>query len=396
MNVFRHIWTGIVAAVAGAALALLLQVIGQMTVGLPIDYLQWIVLALASFGFLLGVAIGPRALNDPSKGNSKNSESPPISSEPNHRVISGFWRRLLAFFIDSLFLGLLGLAIGFFLFDQLANLGSWGRLIGFSVALVYFVILNSATGKGQTIGKRLAGIEVVTRTGQHISLSRSLLRYLILGTPFFLNGAMIPPKVTMSGVGHIIPFTVFGLGGAIIYLYIFNRRTRQSLHDIVTGSFVSKASPDGEVNGSIWRPHFAVVGIWFVTVICSSVAMTGLSQKGVFPELLNIQQVIQDTGKVHIAKVHVGKSWKFFSDSGSETTYFIVNTIWKRRPTEDETPARSIAFLILDNYPAIMEKDMLSVTIAYGYDIGIAHSWKYETYSFNPDEWLERLAGWKE
>ena len=46
---------------AGAALAVLIQVVGQMTMGLPIDYLQWILLACAVIGFLLGVVIGPRS-----------------------------------------------------------------------------------------------------------------------------------------------------------------------------------------------------------------------------------------------------------------------------------------------------------------------------------------------
>jgi hypothetical protein len=60
MNILGRIWTGIVAAVAGAALAVLLQVVGQMTMGLPIDYLKWILLGCAGLGFLLGLAIGPR------------------------------------------------------------------------------------------------------------------------------------------------------------------------------------------------------------------------------------------------------------------------------------------------------------------------------------------------
>ena len=46
---------------AGAALAVLIQVIGQMAMGFPIDYLQWILLACAGIGFLFGVVLGREA-----------------------------------------------------------------------------------------------------------------------------------------------------------------------------------------------------------------------------------------------------------------------------------------------------------------------------------------------
>jgi hypothetical protein len=61
MKTLRHIWTGIVGGIAGAALAVLIQVIGQMTMGLPVDYLQWILLTCVGIGFLIGVMIGPRS-----------------------------------------------------------------------------------------------------------------------------------------------------------------------------------------------------------------------------------------------------------------------------------------------------------------------------------------------
>jgi uncharacterized RDD family membrane protein YckC len=213
-------------------------------------------------------------MDEPANGQLDSTEAPPVPVELPHRTIGGFWRRLASLILDGLILGLVGSVCGLLMFDQLARLGIWGRVVGFLVGLAYFGILNSAIGKGQTLGKRLMGIEVIDRSGRHISLPRSLLRYAIVGVPFFLKGAMIPTSVMMSPIGYTIGFVIFGFGGAIIYLYVFNRRTRQSLHDLLVGSFVTKTTLQGEVAGSVWRPHLVVVGAWVVTVIGLSVVLT--------------------------------------------------------------------------------------------------------------------------
>lgn len=313
-------------------------------------------------------------------------EVPPIQ-EPNHRIISGFWRRLIAFILDSLCLGLVGFILGLFLFDTLSHLGWWGRLFGFCIWLIYFGVLNSAIGNGQTIGNRIMKIEVIDRCGNHLSLGRSLLRSAVLGTPFFLNNVMIPTSGIMLPISYLMGFIVFGAGGAIIYLYIFNRRTRQSLHDLLVGSFVTKTVPKGQVVGSIWKPHLIMVGIWLLVAVGLSVMMICLSRKGIFPELLEVQRKIQSSGKVHIITVSVGKSWEITGGNRSETTYFQANAIWKERPHDYEAAAQEVASLILQNYEGIMEKDVLMVAITYGYDIGIARSWKAHGFHCAPSEW---------
>jgi uncharacterized RDD family membrane protein YckC len=209
--------------------------------------------------------------------------SPLADQAPAQAVISGFWRRLLAFILDGLLLGLVGVVLGLFWFDPLARLGGWGRLLGFCASLVYFGVLNSAIGGGQTFGKRVMRVRVVDRSGQPISPGRSFLRYTVLGAPYFLNHLLIPPSLLMSPIGLPIVFILLGFGGAIVYLYIFNRRTRQSLHDLVAGTFVTRTTPPGYVVGSIWRPHLIVVGGWFMAVIGLCVTTAIVSRQGVFP-----------------------------------------------------------------------------------------------------------------
>src|ERR1700728_3900 len=67
--------------------------------------------------------------------------------------IAGFWRRLAAFLVDCLILAVPALLIGLMLFRWTAGLGQAGRLLGFPVTLLYFGLLDSRLGGGQTIGK---------------------------------------------------------------------------------------------------------------------------------------------------------------------------------------------------------------------------------------------------
>ena len=98
-----------------------------------------------------------------------NIENQSLTSIALTREISGFWRRILSFIIDAVIISLVGFAIGMVFFDALASLGGWGRLLGFVVALIYYGLLNSSLGKGQTIGKRIARLEVVNKQGENIS-----------------------------------------------------------------------------------------------------------------------------------------------------------------------------------------------------------------------------------
>ena len=59
--------------------------------------------------------------------------------------------------------------------------------------------------------------------------------------PFFLNGVF----TDRPWLGELAVFVVFVWGGAIVYLFLFNRRTRQSLHDLICGTFVVRKKAGG-------------------------------------------------------------------------------------------------------------------------------------------------------
>src|SRR4051812_8490390 len=102
---------------------------------------------------------------------------PPSVPTPEPQI-AGFWQRVLGLLIDGAILGLLGMLLGLFFWDTFVTLGPWGRLVGFVIAMLYFVPMNSRVFGGQTLGKRIVGSRVVDRNGRSISLFRSTVRYL--------------------------------------------------------------------------------------------------------------------------------------------------------------------------------------------------------------------------
>ena len=59
---------------------------------------------------------------------------------------------------------------------------------GFIIFGIYVVILDSAIGKGQTLGKKLTKISVLNEQGSFISLKQSFIRYLIFSLVLFSTG----------------------------------------------------------------------------------------------------------------------------------------------------------------------------------------------------------------
>jgi hypothetical protein len=235
---------------------------------------------------------------------------------------------------------------------------------------------------------------VVDKTGKHITLFRSLVRFAIFGAPWFLNGISVPFHVLPFPIGYLIGFLIFGFGGAIIYLFIFNRHTRQSLHDLLVKTFVVKTSSNGDIAPSpVWKLHFIIVGVWFFIVISAGIFSSIASRKNVFPELIAIQKSIQSTGKVHTATAFVGKSWGISNGKKWESTYFLSTVTWKTRPIDFEVAASEIASMVLSEYPEVVNKDFLAIKVIYGYDLGIARAWKTYNIHVSPQEWRRKLSG---
>lgn len=301
------------------------------------------------------------------------------------RKIAGFWRRLGAFVIDLVLLGIVGMILGALLFDTFARMGAYARLIGFAIALAYFGIFNSRIGGGQTLGKRWLGVRVVDAHDQLLSLPRSLLRYAVLGIPFFANGLPLDPTLAMSTpLGYLLAIVVFGGIFAIIYLYIFNRRTRQSLHDLAVSSYVERFDRAAQPVPFpiMWRGHIVVVAMLAVIALSAPAIASRFVQTQTFAGVLPLYQTLST--QPHVINAQVVRGW--MSVNGN-TTHSLQSSLRLDAPlTEDDAMARRIAQLMAKADPNIANEDAVVVVLVYGYDMGIASGWKKHGYSFKPGE----------
>ena len=301
------------------------------------------------------------------------------------REIAGFWRRLGAFVIDVIVLGIAGMILGSLLFDTFARMGAYARLIGFAVALAYFGVMNSRIGGGQTLGKRWLGVRVVDAHDQLLSLPRALLRYTVLGIPFFANGLPVDPQMAMATtLGYLLALVVFGGILVIAYLYVFNRRTRQSLHDLVVGSYVERF--EGAARPVpfpvMWRGHLAVAALFAAAALGAPIVANHFAQTEGFADLMPLYRTL--SSQPHVMAAQVVRGWTSMNGS---TTHSLQSSLQLDAPLiDDAAMARHIAQQMARADSRIAQENAVVVRLVFGYDMGIASGWKAHVYSYRPEE----------
>ncbi|UTA48256.1 RDD family protein [Simiduia sp. 21SJ11W-1] len=310
-----------------------------------------------------------------------------MTEEVQQNWIANFWRRIGALFIDTLILGLVGFLLGLALKATFVQIGGWGRLIGFGIALAYFGLMNSKLSNGQTIGKRLLNLRVVDLDNHTIPLIRSVFRYIVLAAPFSLNGAQFSNEALLSYLMYPLSMIVFGGLFSIIYLYIFNRVTRQSLHDLAAGTLVVNANIEKQEVGKVWKLHLVIVAVFFVAAAIVPAFTGKLAQNEPFKDMLAVQSALSNEQEVSYATVTTSTTTFSSVNEGTKTTtYVTAQAVLSSNKVSDVELARKLAAIVIQNYPEAVNKDALRITLTYGYDIGIWSQWSSHTHDFNPGE----------
>ena len=314
--------------------------------------------------------------------------SAPAADAATPAPFAGFWRRVAAFIVDGLIIGLVGYLLGRALFDMFARLGPWGPCVGFVVALGYFVLQECGRG-GQSLGKRLLRIRVVDAQGRALRPARGAVRFAVLAAPYFLLGAALPMGITTFAGG--IPLALVPLGSliALAYLLVFNQRTRQSLHDLAVGAFVVRATAGARLApgpARVWRGHLVIAGGLALLAGAMPLFHPRLAQAGELGQRLAAQPELRSVN-VFEAEPRV-YSIEF---SGVRRELLIQATI--ARPLGDYVPMSTrLAGIALATFPAAAHEGLISVRLAYGFDIGIASSWTANELALRPEQWADRVA----
>ncbi|MCT2561478.1 RDD family protein [Chryseobacterium herbae] len=307
----------------------------------------------------------------------------------NNLFLSAFWTRVWALFIDSFILGILGFILGFAFENFFISLGESAKLLGWIVSLTYFSILNSKMNNGQTPGKKLMKIQVTDIEGKTIDLKTSFIRAMILTTPFFLNGFTIPGSDTFSVINIVQSIIIFASGIGIIIFYIFNKETRQSLHDIITKTYVVRDHRNHSVTmmPPLKKLPFYITGGLLSIIIITSVY--NFNSNSEIKELIPVYEKISQQD--HVLRTTV--SMNYFPPENNKPVYTIsIRTDQKQKfdgnMDNDPVVKEAVETFISSNVYKT-DQSILNIVIGSGFDIGIAR--KY--YSYNV---IKPIYKWRE
>ncbi len=297
----------------------------------------------------------------------------------NHQL-----KRLLAFLVDILVVIIIGLTVGFVFGDRFALMGDNAIWIGFFVILLYHGILNSSINRGRTLGKMLFNIEVCSSSGKYLPLWKSLLRSLFVITPFYHEGSTrdLVSDFSNDFFNNTFDLITGTLAFSHTYLFLFNRRTLQSLHDLV---FDSKVLFRTEIETTeiqkVNKLHFISIMVFLLYFAFSNNVSLGslkdmeeILNNSILPTYLNIKKVEGVvSSKVSIVNDKVFINVKVHDEEmlGTEYACKISNVAINHLNIDHDVP--------------------MKIIIAHGYDIGIFWSWDHYKMELPLNKWKELI-----
>jgi len=292
-------------------------------------------------------------------------------------MVAGFWRRLVADLLDAVVLSIFGYAIAYPLRYAFSAMGIHALWIGLACSFLYFGILHTQVGGGQTPGKRVLGIQVLRRDGAFLSLGESLIRYMAVSFIFY-NGlygsllALLPGKVSMA-IGPLFLLVVVWAFFAC-FILIPLHPLKRGLHDLMAGSVVvHKAAYDAAALDQMENPsrtRWALLTLSGVTL-----AIVGLLVIGIFA-LLKPREIDElSTLYGRLGHDYDVRGVRSFSFNGQQPVLIVEVFLPMARyddKADRERVRGQVSRKVQDNFPNLGRYQKLRVITLSGFNIGIA------------------------
>ena len=302
------------------------------------------------------------------------------------------WKRLGAFIIDSIILMIIGVILCTKFYNQLLPMGNWAMFVGFILFVLYYGLQNSALCKGQTIGKRIFRIKVVSESGQYLTTIQSLLRSILLTPVFIFNNAILP-------IGYMSMFwTLFVIGLLIIQVVLFfaNKPSRQLLHDLIINSVcIKRKAKIQKVERNkvklAWATGISVlIGLLGFTTLCNiTEKMLGMSLQ----EVSHLQQSIKQDANATIIGVNAHYNKNLSTNEVTSAVSYVItvpNIDIKDRKLCLDIMAKVVSALFKHN-EKIKEFNIIGVSTVQCVNIGLFKFSLNNSQSGSWQEWAEYI-----
>lgn len=307
--------------------------------------------------------------------------------------VVGFWKRLLSDIIDSFILSMVGTLISLPLRNVLFALGDSAAWIGFAISFFYTGILQSSIGKGQSLAKKILGIQVVKLDGTFLSLPMSFVRYSVLACfsygPLMMSlFAPLAEKYPGYGVEIAIAsiFMAFGIGCTLLAAWHPQKR---GLQDYAAGTVVVPVDQFNKAEIDALYDAVKVKRAFFVCVLLTA-AFTALAvviPKLAPAELMELKIIkLQIEKKTKFTKVEINMNFPMDSKKASlQASGSLPKDIFdneeERLKNQDEA-AKIISTLSTARKEGKLEQIVVSATT--GFNMGISHFGVSDTVQYNP------------
>lgn len=306
---------------------------------------------------------------------------------------ASFLQRILALGIDYLVLTLCGWILIASNNDFFLQMGEDGWWLGYLMAGIYFSWSYSRFGRGQTMGKKIVQIEIISFKGGHLDIPSAILRYLVISLVFFY------PQITTSFIVQanynliyqIICFiAILSIFWGII-IFVSMGSKKRGLHDFMAGSYVTKKNAlnvldekkiqnltSQKANNLAAFVSFSLIMLFFIFLFTATIkfaSLTKLPYKNFHSIKLSLEQDPDFKGIQLLPD--------FYTSGGKIGKNLFISTYIAKKDFQDKEKIKElknkIANLCFEKISSLKDFEKIIISFRTGIDMGLASQKEFKT-----------------